>query len=65
MESFVSSLSGKEFPVSEKVSANIIRESVFNLILEENPEFTRNMFLSINELNGYREKYIENYLRKL
>ena len=64
MESFVSSLSGKEFPVSEKVSANIIRESVFNLILEENPEFTRNMFLSINELNGYREKYIENYLRK-
>lgn len=64
MESFVSGLSGKEFPVSEKVSANIIRESVFNLILEENPEFTRNMFLSINELNGYREKYIENYLRK-
>ena len=64
MESFVSGLSGKEFPVSEKVSAKIIRESVFNLIQNENPEFNRNKYLSINELNGYREKYIENYLRK-
>ena len=64
MESFVSSLSGKEFPVSEKVSGKIIRESVFNLIQNENPGFTRNMYLSINELNVYREKYIENYLKK-
>ena len=64
MENFVSGLTGNDFPVSEKVSAKIIRESVFNLIQSEHPEFSRNMFLSISELNIYREKYIENYLKK-
>ena len=64
MESFVSGLSGKEFPVSEKISAKIVRESIFKLIQNENPEFNRHMYLSINELNSYREKYIENYLKK-
>lgn len=64
METFISDLSNKEFPISEKVSGKIIRASVFGLIQQENPGFKPEMVLSINELNQYREKYIEIYLRK-
>ena len=64
MDTFISELSNKEFPISEKVSGKIIRASVLGLIQQENPHFKPNMYLSINELNRYREKYIEIYLRK-
>lgn len=64
METFISGLSNKEFPVSEKVSGKIIRASVLDLIQQDNPQFKPELYLSINELNQYREKYIEIYLRK-
>jgi len=64
METFISGLSNKEFPVSEKISGKIIRASVLELIQKENPHFKPEMILSINELNLYREKYIEIYLKK-
>jgi len=64
METFISGLSNKEFPVSEKISGKIIRASVLELIQKENPHFKSEMILSINELNQYREKYIEIYLKK-
>jgi len=46
MKTFVSNVSGKEFPESEK----------------EHPSFNHNSFLSISELNQYRQKYISEYL---
>ena len=64
METFISDLSKNKFPISEKVSGKIIRASVLGLIQKENPNFKPEMVLSINELNQYREKYIEIYLRK-
>lgn len=64
MDTFISDLSNKEFPVSEKVSGKVIRQSVLDLICRENPKFTAGKFLAIGELNNYREKYIEEFLKK-
>jgi uncharacterized membrane protein len=59
---FTSDLSKKEFPLTEKISADAIRNPILALIKEDYPDFNSEQFLSINELNLYREKYISNYL---
>jgi len=64
METFKSDISGKKFPLSEKVSGSSVRKSVFDLIKKDNPDFKKEMYLSDNELNTYREKYIEVFLSK-
>ena len=64
MTTFKSDLSDKKFPVSEKVSAKTIRHSILNLIQKDNPQFSHESFLSISELNYYREKAISEYLAK-
>jgi len=63
MTNFKSDISGTEFPLNEKVSAKSIRKSLFIIIQNENPDFTENSYISIKELNDYRQKYIENYLQ--
>jgi uncharacterized membrane protein len=62
MKTFYSDLSKKEFPVSEKISGKSIRKSILSLIQNDNPQFTTDNFLSLSELNLYRENYIERYL---
>jgi uncharacterized membrane protein len=64
MKTFVSDISKKEFPVSEKVSAKTIRHSVLNLIQKDNPQFSHDSYLSVSELNYYRDKYVSDYLVK-
>lgn len=64
MATFISDLSKKEFPVSEKISAKSIRHSILNLIQKENPQFSHDSFLSRGELDVYREKSISQYLIK-
>ena len=64
MNTFKSDLSKKEFPVSEKVCGSIIRQSIFELIQKDKPDFSEEMCISISELNKYREKYIEQFLVK-
>ncbi|HZK95295.1 MAG TPA: DUF1003 domain-containing protein [Prolixibacteraceae bacterium] len=59
MKTFISDLSNKEFPISDRISGNMVRLSILNLIQKEHPGFTANKSLSVNELNAYREKYIE------
>ncbi len=63
MKTFISDLSGKEFPVSEKVSGKSLRLSIVKLIEKENPNFTPENVLSIEELDYYREKYVSDYLK--
>lgn len=58
METFVSSVSGKEFSLIEKISARGIRHALITLIQQDVPTFTHDSVLSIAELNYYREKYI-------
>lgn len=62
MEKFKSDISGKEFPVSEKVSGRLVRQSIMDLIQKDNPLFNTNNSIAVSELNLYREKYIENFL---
>jgi uncharacterized membrane protein len=64
MKTFISDLSKKEFPVSDRVSARTIRHSILNLIQNDNPKFTHEDHLALSELNHYREKYISEYLLK-
>lgn len=64
MKTFLSDISNKEFPISEKVSAKTIRHSILKLIQKENPQFTHENCLSISELNNYRAKAISDYLSK-
>jgi uncharacterized membrane protein len=64
MKTFCSDISNKEFPISEKVSAKTIRHSILDLIQKDNPQFSHESYLSISELNKYREKAISDYLVK-
>lgn len=62
MNTFVSAISKKEFPISEKVLGSSLRGPIFDLIKKDFPTFTSKSSLSFTELNYYREKYISSYL---
>jgi uncharacterized membrane protein len=64
MKTFRSDISGKEFPVSEKVSGKTIRHSILNLIQKDHPEFSHSSSMSLDEFNGYRGKYVSEYMSK-
>lgn len=61
---FVSEISGVEFPEKERVSGKTIRIPILKLIKEDYPNFDDNQFISDKELNVYREKYITKFLQK-
>jgi uncharacterized membrane protein len=62
MKTFHSDISNREFPISERICGKTLRESIIQLIQKDNPKFTADNCLSIEELDYYREKYISNYL---
>ncbi|WP_321426325.1 DUF1003 domain-containing protein [uncultured Bacteroides sp.] len=64
MEKFRSDLSNKEFPISDKVSGKLIRDAILELIKKDYPKFTSDSYLSISELNHYRDKHIEGSVTK-
>ncbi len=64
MKTFRSDISNKEFPITDRISGRIIRLSILELIQKDKPDFSSDKYLSINELNSYREKYIEHFLSK-
>ncbi|WP_034920787.1 DUF1003 domain-containing protein [Gillisia sp. CAL575] len=64
METFKSNISNLDFPVSEKITGNTIRKTIFDFIKLEHPKFARTQLLSVSELNRYRQKYLENVLLK-
>lgn len=61
---FKSAISQIEFPETEKVSGNTIRNPILLLIQDDYPDFKEDQSISISELNLYREKYISNFLAK-
>lgn len=64
MNTFRSDLTNDQFPLAERISGKTIRGSILELIQKEHPEFTENHFLSIGELNDYREKYLSNMMEE-
>ncbi|CDT09135.1 MULTISPECIES: DUF1003 domain-containing protein [Sphingobacterium] len=63
MKTFVSSISGKTFPISSKVLGSTLRSSIFDLVKEDFPQFSKESLISSNELDGYKEKYISTILK--
>ena len=59
---FTSAISGNDFSTSEKVSLKSVRKPIFDLILKDYPNCNKNDYISISELNAYREKYISSLL---
>lgn len=64
MKTFISDISNSEFPISEKIHAKAIRNSIFLEIQKEFPTFNRTQSISLSELNQYREKAISHYLQQ-
>jgi len=64
MKNFISDISGHEFPETERVSGQLIRDSLMNLIVMDHPQFDHSKFLAVSELNIYRQKCIAQYLAR-
>lgn len=64
MKIFISDISGKSFPLAERVSGSSIRESILKIIQKDYPTISENSSVSVEELNFYREKYIEELVTK-
>jgi uncharacterized membrane protein len=64
MKSFISAISGQEFPISERVRAGAIRSAILQLIQSDHPEFNAKDSISLSELNRYRMQFISQYLIK-
>lgn len=64
MKTFFSDLSNKEFPITDRVSGKLIRQSLIEIIQQDHPDFTVDKHLSISELDSYREKYIKSFMTK-
>lgn len=58
METFVSGISHKQYPVTQRVSGASVHTSVLKKIQTEHPEFTVDMDLTVHELAEYRKKYV-------
>lgn len=64
MQTFVSALSARTYPISERIPVSSIRPSLLALIRAEHPELPADGFIAAGELNIYREQYIADYLRR-
>lgn len=64
MRTFRSDISNKDFPISERILGRTIRLSIMELIQKDNTQFSKDNYLSVTELNSYREQYIEQFLSK-
>ncbi len=64
MHTFISDISKKRIPLTERVSANTIRKSLLSFIQQQFPDFSKDQYLSVGELNGFREKYISQYISR-
>jgi uncharacterized membrane protein len=64
MKTFVSDISKKEFPLTDRVMGRTIQQALFDLIQEEYPDFNESSQLALTELNHFREKYILDFLEK-
>jgi len=64
MEKFISSISGKSLSPREKVTGKSIRQCIMDEIKKDHPAFDENSVISLEELNHYRNQYIQTSLTK-
>jgi len=63
-EFFLSKISNKTFPVTEKVACISISPTIYALILTDNPALSREASISITEYIHYKQKYVEQFVLK-
>lgn len=51
-------------PEAEGKDAGLISDEVFELIKKEHPDFSRECWISVDELNVYRKRYMEELIRQ-
>lgn len=56
-------ISGKELPPSELYKGSSLRKNLLDLIQIDFPDFTFESYISIEELNKYRKKYLESLIQ--
>lgn len=64
MKTFKSDISNEEFPVSQKINGSSLKEEIILFIQKDRPDFSNNKCLSVNELKGFKQKYITEHLVK-
>jgi len=64
MQTFISDISGESYPGSEKISGKLVRNGILKEIVKVCPIFNGDSFLSVSELNQYRQQYIQNLLSR-
>jgi uncharacterized membrane protein len=55
-------ISGKEYPRDELYQGSSLRKPLMDLIRKDHPDFSSDSFISIEELNKYREKYLQSII---
>ena len=60
---FISAITGKELSAKDSVSLKTLRNPILNIIKEEYPDVDTNLYITISELNTYKEKYNSKYLQ--
>jgi uncharacterized membrane protein len=64
MQVFISDISGKEYPISEKVHCRTIRKPLLDLMKKDHPRINARTYVAISELNSYRQQYFEHLFAK-
>ena len=54
----ISHITKKEIPNGEEIKGQEIREGIFNLIQSNIPNFNKDSYISLVELNQYRRLYL-------
>jgi uncharacterized membrane protein len=60
---FRSDISGKLFPIAQRVKGELIRDEIIELIRKEFPNFNESQQISIDELYQYRQKYLTEIMK--
>lgn len=64
MDSFISDISKREFPLNERIVGKFIRKPILEMIQEEHPNFGKESSCAVGEWNYFREQYISRFMDK-
>jgi uncharacterized membrane protein len=64
MKKTVIDFAGKPIDPGEAYKGNFVRKKIFDLIKQEYPSFNEDSYVSIDDMNRYRKKYIEKLIQQ-
>ncbi|WP_312188590.1 DUF1003 domain-containing protein [Sphingobacterium sp.] len=63
MDNFISDISGKQFPLEQRISGASIRQPILKLVKKEYPNFANDKYIAASELMKFKEAYIIEFLK--